>query len=151
MAVPRISNPLALSVRLPSRCGVYHNAERELARLRTAGAGAVRMRILEPDGREVNERSSANSRESALAHTIGNKAEAAYRRGDALEKRRGMMEAWATGCEPKAAALNSSDRWGYSGATPLTSLGNDKAGIIAFRLCSPPFGAVLDGVSREWA
>src|SRR5271168_3158016 len=41
MAVPRISNLLALPVRLPSRCGVYHNAEREVARLRTAGAGAV--------------------------------------------------------------------------------------------------------------
>jgi integrase len=33
--------------------------------------------------------------ESALAHVIGNKAEAAYRRGDALEKRRAMTEAWA--------------------------------------------------------
>ena len=31
---------------------------------------------------------SSELRESALAHTIGNKAEAAYRRGDALEKRR---------------------------------------------------------------
>jgi hypothetical protein len=40
-------------------------------------------------------------RETALAHTIGNKAEAAYRRGDALEKRRAMMEAWAQWCEPK--------------------------------------------------
>ena len=46
---------------------------------------------------------SSELRESALAHTIGNKAEAAYRRGDALEKRRAMMEAWAQWCEPKAA------------------------------------------------
>jgi integrase len=46
---------------------------------------------------------SSELRESALAHTIGNKAEAAYRRGDALEKRRVMMEAWALWCEPKAA------------------------------------------------
>ena len=38
---------------------------------------------------------SSELRETALAHTIGNKAEAAYRRGDALEKRRAMMEAWA--------------------------------------------------------
>ena len=44
---------------------------------------------------------SAELRETALAHTIGNKAEAAYRRGDALEKRRTMMEAWAQWCEPK--------------------------------------------------
>ena len=46
---------------------------------------------------------SSELRESALAHTIGNKAEAAYRRGDALEKRRAMMEAWAQWCEPRAA------------------------------------------------
>ena len=45
---------------------------------------------------------SSELRESVLAHTIGNKAEAAYRRGDALEKRRGMMEAWAQWCEPRA-------------------------------------------------
>lgn len=32
--------------------------------------------------------------EMALAHTIENKVEAAYRRGDLLEKRREMMEAW---------------------------------------------------------
>ena len=31
--------------------------------------------------------------EMALAHTIGNKAEAAYRRGDLFEKRRRMMDA----------------------------------------------------------
>jgi integrase len=40
--------------------------------------------------------------EAALAHSVGNKAEQAYRRGDALEKRRGLMEAWAAFCEPKA-------------------------------------------------
>lgn len=33
--------------------------------------------------------------EAALAHTNKDKVEAAYRRGDALEKRRGLMEAWA--------------------------------------------------------
>ena len=33
--------------------------------------------------------------EMALAHIVGNKVEAAYRRGDMLEKRRAMMEAWA--------------------------------------------------------
>ncbi len=31
----------------------------------------------------------------ALAHIVGNKVEAAYRRGDMLEKRRAMMQAWA--------------------------------------------------------
>jgi integrase len=33
--------------------------------------------------------------EAALAHTIGDKVEAAYRRGDLFEKRRHMMEDWA--------------------------------------------------------
>ncbi|MBE0627156.1 MAG: integrase arm-type DNA-binding domain-containing protein [Burkholderiales bacterium] len=36
--------------------------------------------------------------EIALAHTIGNKAEAAYRRTDMLDKRRQMMEDWAAVC-----------------------------------------------------
>jgi hypothetical protein len=39
--------------------------------------------------------------ETALAHVIGDKAEQAYRRSDALEKRRELMEAWASYCEPK--------------------------------------------------
>jgi integrase len=38
--------------------------------------------------------------EAALAHAIGDKAEQAYRRSDALEKRRALMEAWAGWCEP---------------------------------------------------
>jgi integrase len=41
--------------------------------------------------------------EAALAHVIDNKVEAAYRRGDLFEKRRKLMEAWATYCAaPKA-------------------------------------------------
>jgi integrase len=42
--------------------------------------------------------------EMALAHTIGNKAEAAYRRGDLFEKRRKLMDAWAAFCEPHSSA-----------------------------------------------
>jgi integrase len=34
--------------------------------------------------------------EQALAHTINNQAEAAYRRGDLLERRRELMAAWAS-------------------------------------------------------
>jgi len=37
--------------------------------------------------------------EAALAHVIENKVEAAYRRGDLIEKRRKLMEAWAAYCE----------------------------------------------------
>jgi integrase len=36
--------------------------------------------------------------ELALAHAIGDKSEQAYRRGDALERRRPLMEAWASYC-----------------------------------------------------
>jgi integrase len=36
--------------------------------------------------------------EQALAHALGNKVEAAYRRGDGLEKRRDMMQDWADFC-----------------------------------------------------
>jgi integrase len=41
--------------------------------------------------------------EQALAHATGDATERAYRRGDALEKRRALMEAWAQFCEPGAA------------------------------------------------
>lgn len=36
--------------------------------------------------------------EAALAHVVGNKVEAAYRRSDALDKRRKLMRAWANYC-----------------------------------------------------
>ena len=36
--------------------------------------------------------------EAALAHLVGDQTERAYRRGDALEKRRKLMEAWAEFC-----------------------------------------------------
>jgi integrase len=42
--------------------------------------------------------------EMALAHVIGSKVEAAYRRGDLLEKRREMMEAWGRWCAGVIAA-----------------------------------------------
>ena len=44
--------------------------------------------------------------EAALAHVLSDKTEAAYRRGDALEKRRRLMTAWADYCasKPKGAS-----------------------------------------------
>lgn len=41
--------------------------------------------------------------EAALAHVVGDKVEAAYRRGDLFEKRRRLMEAWAGYCATKSA------------------------------------------------
>ena len=43
--------------------------------------------------------------EMALAHTIANKVEAAYRRGKLLDKRRVMMDDWADYCLGKPAAV----------------------------------------------
>ena len=42
--------------------------------------------------------------EAALAHVAGDETERAYRRGDALERRRMMMAAWAAFCEPRGSA-----------------------------------------------
>jgi integrase len=44
--------------------------------------------------------------EAALAHSVGGAVEQAYRRGDALEKRRALMDAWAAYCEPATTAGN---------------------------------------------
>jgi integrase len=41
--------------------------------------------------------------EMALAHVVGDKVEAAYRRGDLFEKRRQLAEAWGSYCEAPAA------------------------------------------------
>jgi integrase len=46
--------------------------------------------------------------EAALAHTIQNKAERAYRRGTAIERRRGLMEQWAEYLD-SAPAVSSDD------------------------------------------
>ncbi len=49
--------------------------------------------------------------ETALAHVIGDKAEQAYRRRDALEKRRSLMDDWAAYCTtPKSGKIISFQR-----------------------------------------
>jgi integrase len=47
--------------------------------------------------------------EQALAHTIGNKAERAYRRGKAIDRRRELMEAWAQYLADSPATATSPD------------------------------------------
>jgi integrase len=47
--------------------------------------------------------------EMALAHTVGDKVEAAYRRGDMFEKRRQMMDDWAGYCTGKPTDSRSKD------------------------------------------
>lgn len=46
---------------------------------------------------------SSETREHCLAHTISDRAEAAYRRGDQFEKRRKLLEAWAAYALPPSA------------------------------------------------
>ena len=49
--------------------------------------------------------------EQALAHTIGNKVEAAYLRSDLFEKRRHLMNLWATYLDtPKGQVIDFNDR-----------------------------------------
>jgi integrase len=43
--------------------------------------------------------------ETALAHKVGTDVHRAYRRGDALEKRRELMEAWSKFCTGSSAAV----------------------------------------------
>jgi hypothetical protein len=42
---------------------------------------------------------SSEVAEAALAHLVGDKVEAAYRRGDLFEKRRRLMDAWVAYCQ----------------------------------------------------
>ncbi len=42
--------------------------------------------------------------ETTQAHFMGDKAEQAYRRSDALEKQRKLMGTWSAYCEPKTSA-----------------------------------------------
>jgi integrase len=46
---------------------------------------------------------SSETREQCLAHQISDKAEADYRRGDQLDKRRKLLEAWAAYALPTSA------------------------------------------------
>ena len=48
---------------------------------------------------------SGDLAEAALAHAIPNKVEAAYRRGNLLEKRRVLMGAWGSFCEAGSAKI----------------------------------------------
>ena len=47
--------------------------------------------------------------EASLAHAIANKTEAAYHRGDLLEKRRRLMDTWATYCSTEPAQSGSGE------------------------------------------
>ncbi len=49
--------------------------------------------------------------EAALAHVVGDKVEAAYRRGDLFDKRRDMMAAWASVLRPPIRPADGHPGW----------------------------------------
>ena len=65
-------------------------------------ASAQAFYLQEQSSRGAGRAFSGEVAEAALAHTIGDKVEAAYRRGDALEKRRELMAAWCAFVESGA-------------------------------------------------
>jgi integrase len=113
--VPLAGRALAILERLfETRTGEYvfpgHREKRPLSNM----AMEMVLRRMDMDGVTVHGMRSAfrdwagnethfarEVAEAALAHVVGDKAEQAYRRGDALEKRRELMDAWARYCEPK--------------------------------------------------
>jgi integrase len=72
-----------------------------LALLERMGRGDITVHGFRSTFRDWTEEQTAfagSVAEAALAHVVGDKVEAAYRRGDLLEKRQLLMEAWATFC-----------------------------------------------------
>lgn len=54
--------------------------------------------------------------EAALSHAVGDESERAYRRGDALKKRRGLMDVWAAFLETKSLHPVAADSGLFSNA-----------------------------------
>lgn len=69
-----------------------------LKALRTAGVEGATVHGFRSSFRDWAAEETSHPREiaeAALSHAVGDRVERAYRRGDALEKRRGLMEDWA--------------------------------------------------------
>jgi hypothetical protein len=63
--------------------------------------------------------------EMALAHAIKDPTRKAYRRGDALERRHPVMEAWAQYLEPKPAGSGSETTW-------VSAIDDNADNVVAF-------------------
>jgi integrase len=59
---------------------------------------------------------AADLAEASLAHTLGNKVQAAYQRGDLLERRRALMDAWEAFCIAPAAEGVATDAMEHAAA-----------------------------------
>jgi excisionase family DNA binding protein len=98
--------------------------------------------------------------EHALAHVIGDKAEQAYRRSDALMRRRELMDAWARHCQDEAGENVLRNRQRQVTPSEMVTAGvwlrapNDypaskKSGkIVRANPCAPP-RREASGVDRE--
>lgn len=105
--VPLSARAMALLEALPTRTGLVFPGHREGRPLSDMSLTAVLRRMQRDDLTTHGFRSTFRDwaaeatnyphevAEMALAHTVGNKVEAAYRRGDLFKKRRGIMQAWA--------------------------------------------------------
>ena len=69
-----------------------------LRRMRRAGITAHGFRSTFRDWAAERTNYPGEVAEMALAHAVGDKVEAAYRRGDLFEKRRELMTAWERAC-----------------------------------------------------
>lgn len=81
-----------------------------LATLKRMGRGDVTVHGFRSTFRDWAAESTAYPNhvvEMALAHAVGDKVEAAYRRGDLFEKRRRLMDEWARYCARAPAAAGS--------------------------------------------
>jgi integrase len=87
----------------PGQRRVRQRASAALARLCRAGVTVHGFRSAFRDWAGEETSFPREIAEQALAHATGDATERAYRRGDALEKRRGLMEAWGNYCEPAGA------------------------------------------------
>lgn len=78
-----------------------------LKALKTAGGGEFTVHGFRSSFRDWTSEETNFQRETAeaaLAHALGDSTERAYRRGDALEKRRALMTAWASYCAGEGGA-----------------------------------------------
>lgn len=102
--------------------------------------------------------------EQALAHVVGDKTEAAYRRGDLFEKRRTLMEDWARHClrapsdrasggtEARAQDANAAGPPEQGAdAVPVTSAGVALAAAALPEAASPAWSPAGDGVTSPEA
>jgi len=98
--VPRVKNEIFVFPGARTGCPLSNMSMLELMR-GTRGASAFTVHGFRSTFRDwAGERTSFAREiiEAALAHRLKDKAEAAYARGDLLDKRRKLMEAWATYC-----------------------------------------------------